>query len=227
MPSASDLRDILPPASPSTETPTSNAQGPTRDAEFDLKRPPAGKNPYATQAQAMAAAALAQAQARGQGQGQGQSKGPEDENRDGPVSGAATTNPTSTSTDTVNTNPNAPTEPALRPPAAAPAPTRRIIQIEPPSHQSKSKRPHSSHPDLSTGPGGNGAEKMDGLTRELYALIGDNAPSLAQVRAELAGLSSAGSGAGSGSGLGGGGGGGRRWEVGKRGGGEGRKWYVP
>lgn len=68
---------------------------------------------------------------------------------------------------------------------------------------------------------------MDGLTRELYALIGDNAPSLAQVRAELAGLSSAGSGAGSGSGLGGGGGGGRRWEVGKRGGGEGRKWYVP
>ena len=42
-----------------------------------------------------------------------------------------------------------------------------------------------------------GPDKMDGLTRELYALIGDNAPSLAQVRAELA-ASASGSGSGSG-----------------------------
>ena len=48
-----------------------------------------------------------------------------------------------------------------------------------------------------------GPDKMDGLTRELYALIGDNAPSLAQVRAELAASASAsGSGSGAGSGMG-------------------------
>jgi hypothetical protein len=103
-----------------------------------------------------------------------------------------------------------------------PIPTRKIIQIE--GRRRDDLVPHqgltSSHsnPNATTKPStrnqaqssnqpglgqAQAPEKMDGLTRELYALIGDNAPSLAQVRAELAGLGGVG---GSGSG--------RKWMVG-------------
>jgi hypothetical protein len=64
---------------------------------------------------------------------------------------------------------------SAQPPPAAQIPRRKIIPTSPKSHKRASQPTTNGNPD-----------KIDGLTRELYALIGDNAPSLAQVKEELA-----------------------------------------
>jgi hypothetical protein len=246
MPSASDVRDILPnptaAASTTTEPKTTAAgevgtdpsastdsnsksnEATASTVDFKLLQPPSGK--YATQAQVQAAKILAasgSASPQGLGEDLNQDKMEVDagneaqprtagqaENENGPASGSGSVNK-----DTDDGKLKVPER-------EFPIPTRKIIQIE--GRRRDDLVPHQgltssySNSNLKTKPStrnqaqssvqpgqaqAQAPEKMDGLTRELYALIGDNAPSLAQVRAELAGLGGVG---GSGSG--------RKWMVG-------------
>jgi hypothetical protein len=250
MPSASDVRDILPnptTAAASTEIEPTTAAGEVETdpsastdsnsksneaaastVDFKLLQPPSGK--YATQAQAQAAKILAasgSASPQGLGASQNQDKmevdaGNEDQAR---MAGQAENgNPGGSGSGSGSGSVNKDNDDGKLkvPEREFPIPTRKIIQIE--GRRRDDLVPHQgltssySNSNLKTKPStrnqaqssvqpglgqAQAPEKMDGLTRELYALIGDNAPSLAQVRAELAGLGGVG---GSGSG--------RKWMVG-------------
>lgn len=245
MPSASDVRDILPhptaaaatktgptttageaetDPSASTDSNSKSNEAAASTVDFKLLQPPSGK--YATQAQAQAAKILAASgsaspQALGEDRNRDKMEvdaGNEDQAR---MAGQAENgNAGGSGSGSVNNDTN---DGKLKVPEREfPIPTRKIIQIE--GRRRDDLVPHqgltSSHSNSnvttkpstrnqaqsSSQPGlgqAQAPEKMDGLTRELYALIGDNAPSLAQVRAELAGLGGVG---GSGSG--------RKWMVG-------------
>lgn len=244
MPSASDVRDILPnptaAASATTEPKTTAAgevgtdpsastdsnsksnEATASTVDFKLLQPPSGK--YATQAQAQAAKILAASGStapQGPGQDRNQDKMEVDAgNEDQPRTAGQAEDGNGAGSGSVNKDND---DGKLKVPEREfSIPTRKIIQIE--GRRRDDLVPHqgltSSHSNSnvttkpstrnqaqsSTQPGlgqAQAPEKMDGLTRELYALIGDNAPSLAQVRAELAGLGGVG---GSGSG--------RKWMVG-------------
>jgi hypothetical protein len=212
--------------SASTDSNSKSNEPAASTVDFKLLQPPSGK--YATQAQAQAAKILAasgSASPQGLGASQNQDKmevdaGSEDQPRTAGQAENGNAGGSGSGSGSVNKDND---DGKLKVPEREfPIPTRKIIQIE--GRRRDDLVPHqgltSSHSksnvttkpstrnqaQSSVQPGlgqAQAPEKMDGLTRELYALIGDNAPSLAQVRAELAGLGGVG---GSGSG--------RKWMVG-------------